>query len=132
VELQEKGTQSVEKRVIRPLHEMRKIKGRIEDLTQKEVLESADRHDYIQAILTNEEELIDPIGTLRSVYPNVMQLILSKNDLNDRVSESRISRDTKSPLELFGDFFELVRGQTIDEERRKKVEEALKEAEERV
>lgn len=132
VELLEKGTQSVEKRVIRPLHEMRKIKGRIEDLTQKEVLESADRHDYIQATLTNEEELIDPIGTLRSVYPNVMQLILSKNDLNDRVSESRISRDTKSPLELFGDFFELVRGQTIDEDRRKKVEEALKEAEERV
>lgn len=132
VEIQEKGNLKVEKRVLTPLHEMRKIKGTMEALTQKEVLDSADRFDYIQATITNEEELIDPIGTLRSVYPNVMQLLLSKNDLDDRTCESKNSSDTKSPLELFQDFFELVRGQAMDESRKDKATEAWKEAEERV
>ena len=30
--------------------------------------------DYLLAVLTDEEELADPIGALRGVYPNIMQI----------------------------------------------------------
>ena len=63
---------------LKPLHEMRRIRGKLQELMQPEVVGAAQVEDYIRAELTDEEELIDPIGTLRSVYPNVMQILLTK------------------------------------------------------
>lgn len=113
-----------------PLHEMRKIKGSLNDLIQPEIVEAANPQDYIQAILTDEEELIDPIGVLRSVYPNVMQIQLEKNEVkSDAAYETKLQLDGKSTLELFKEFYELVREQPLDERREKLVEESLRQAE---
>lgn len=30
--------------------------------------------DYIEAVLTDEESLADPLGELRQIYPNLMRL----------------------------------------------------------
>lgn len=129
VELKEKGQVSVEKVALTPLHEMRKIKGRIEELMKPEVVEAADCKDYIQAELTNEEELIDPIGILRNVYPNIMQIVLAKNVQREGTEYvSRLEEKRKSIPELFKGFYELIRAEEPDEERMKIIEEAAKEA----
>lgn len=113
-----------------PLHEMRKIKGKLNDLIQPEVVQAANHQDYIQAILTDEEELIDPIGVLRSVYPNVMQIQLQKNEQKKEASyETSLHVDKKSTIELFKEFYELVREQPLDEMREQIVIESLKQAE---
>lgn len=118
VELGEKGSVCVEQLPLKPLREMRVIQGKLEDLISQPVIQAADREAYIQARLTNEEELIDPIGTLRTVYPNIMQLILCKNEKQmSGEYETKIVRRRKSTSELFADFYQLVKEEEIDEER---------------
>lgn len=132
VELKDKGDIVVKKRELVPLHEMRKIKGTLEELLKPEIVLAEDCSDYIQVTLTNEEELIDPIGSLRSAYPNVMQLLLTKNEGGaEGEYESKVLKKSKSALELFQDFFEIVRESPIDNKRKQQVAEAMKEAEER-
>lgn len=129
VEMREKGQVSVERIALKPLHEMRKIKGRIEELMKPEIVKAADCQDYIQAELTNEEELIDPIGTLRSAYPNVMQIVLSKNErMAGSEYVSRLEEKRKSIPELFAGFYEMIRGEEPDEERMAMIKAVAKEA----
>ena len=112
-----------------PLHEMRKIKGKLNELIKPEVVREAPHDDYIQAILTDEEELIDPIGTLRSVYPNVMQIQLEKNEQKSGMDyETKLQMRGKSTLELFREFYELVKEEPLDDRREQIVVESLKQA----
>lgn len=113
---------------LKPLRDMRKIRGSMEELMKPEIVALADANDYIQAVLTDKEELIDPIGTLRSVYPNIMQIVLEKNELKSNASGQRaIQISQKTTLELFEEFFELLRGEKMDELRREEVRKALEE-----
>lgn len=112
-----------------PRRQMRRIKGKLKELVQETVVMGANNEDYIQAILTDEEALIDPIGSLRAVYPNVMQIQLFKN--NDICQEEYVSRRTecrKEIPELFSDFYEMIRGNKPDEERMQAIVEAAKAA----
>lgn len=130
VELKEKGNLSVRQIPLQPLHEMRKIKGRLEELMRPEIAEAADCRDYIRAEITDEEELIDPIGTLRTVYPNIMQIVLSKNEQTEQKEYiSRMEEKRKSIQELFKSFYEVIREEEPDEERMKIIMETAAEAE---
>lgn len=112
-----------------PIHEMRKIKGKLNELIKPEVVCEASRDDYIQAILTDEEELIDPIGTLRSVYPNVMQIQLAKNEQrSDTLYETKLNVQGKTTMELFKEFYELVKEEPLDERREQIVSDCLQKA----
>ena len=127
------GEVSVKRVPLKPIHEMRCIKGRLQDLTSIEVLNLRDeeREDYLQVTLTDKEELIEPMSILRSFYPNVLQLLLEKN-ISEAGGEyeSRISSVRKSTAELFGEFYEMLRGEPLDERRLTVVEESAHEAEE--
>lgn len=130
VELGEKGKLSVRRIPLKPLHEMRKIRGNLRELIRPEIVAAADARDYIKAELTDEGELVDPIGTLRSVYPNVMQIVLTKNEKKESMDyTSRLKEKRKSIPRLFKDFYEMIRGEELDGERMKVVEEAAREAE---
>lgn len=131
VEFGAKGDVYVEKIALTPLHEMRCIKGKLRELMDKEIQEAlADsKEDYIQATLTDTEELIDPIGTLRSVYPNVLQILLEKNQIDAEYEyESRIHTVKKSTVELFSEFYEMLKGEPLDEVRKAVVTEAAENA----
>lgn len=130
VEMGKKGEVTMRRIPLKPLHEMRRIRGKLQELMQPEVVEAAQAEDYIRAELTDEEELIDPIGTLRSVYPNVMQILLTKNEKKENMDYiSRPEEKEKSIPQLFLGFYEMIRGEKPDEGRMKVVEEAAKEAE---
>jgi len=118
---------------LKPLHEMRCIKGKLSELISSEVqlLNEKDREDYLQVTLTDEEELIDPMGTLRSVYPNVLQLLFEKNQKTaEEGFESKLYTAKKSTVELFSEFYEMLKGEALDEKRKAAVEDAAREAEE--
>ena len=115
---------------IKPLHDMRKIAGKLEELIQPGIAALADCNDYIQVTLTNEEELIDPIGTLRSVYPNTMQMILAKNEIEGGTIESSHIQKAKSILELYEEFYEIVREEPLPNNRMEIVVEAIRQIEE--
>ncbi len=124
-----KGEISVEMRELEPLHDMRVIKGKLAELLEPSVVMAADSKDYIQAILTDEVELMDPIGSLRSAYPNVMQIVLERKQGQGEVSSSvQASMKEKSIEELFGEFYEMVKGDKLDEFRLEAVQKAAAEA----
>ena len=119
VELCEKGNLSLAPLPIVPLHDMREIMGEIAVLISDEVSSLADKNDYMRVVLTDEEEIIDPMGKLRSVYPNIMSLDF-KNTRTD-IDISAITTDTESigklsAFDLFAEFFLEAQGQTMSDE----------------
>ncbi|MCD2492378.1 exonuclease SbcCD subunit D [Lacrimispora sp. NSJ-141] len=130
VELREKGNLTIERRFLTPIHDMRIIRGPLMELMKPEVYDLADREDYICAVLTDEEELLDPAESLRAVYPNLMQLVLEKNLTGEGEGTfSGRTRERKSPEELFEEFFREVTGREADEARLDVMREAIEWAE---
>ena len=128
ITLEEKGKVSVRQEMLSPLRGMRCIRGRLDDILQAAAGKRSE--DYVQVTLTDEDEPYDPIGTLRGVYPNLMQLLLSKNEPEQTAAlEWEYAAENRSPLLLYEDFYREVRGMEMDEARRRVIEEAMKEAE---
>lgn len=136
VELGADGQAKVRREILRPLRDMRCIRGRLADLMDCAAQVTGEqaaamREDYIQATLTDTEELIDPIGTLRSVYPNVLQIVLEKNQPMEGQPaeyEGRPVSPHKGVAELFAEFYELLKGEPLDDKRRSVVEEAARDS----
>lgn len=130
VELRGQEKAVVTRKYLTPLHEMRCIKGLLEDLINPEVVcaEGVSSEDYIQATLTNRQELIDPIGTLRSVYPNVMQILSQRyEEAGGEHFESRLQGGRRSPGELFGDFYEMLTGEKLSRRQQDLIQDVLRE-----
>ncbi len=120
VELAEKGKVSFEKIPLVPLRDMREIKGPLEKLLDPEVYSKANTLDYIHATLTDEEEIYDAIGKIRSVYPNVMKLDFENSRMERRQETETAAMDivSKNPLELFEEFFINQNNNPMKEEQR--------------
>lgn len=102
VELKEKGNPEIHLVPLNPKHDLREIKGFFNELYNKELYSE----DYIHVILTDEEDVSEAVGRLRTVYPNIMHLSYE----NTRTSRNQIidfSNDmqNKSPIELFEELY---------------------------
>lgn len=118
VELKEKGDLVIKKVPLKPLHDMRIIKGKLKDLLAEDVVALADCNDYIQAVLTDEEVLFEPMDKLRSVYPNIMQMVKETNTERKNLrSECFAKAEKKSSMELYKEFYRIVTEQELDERR---------------
>ncbi len=128
VQMDKDGNTVVENLPLTPLRKMRKLKGDLTNLTDPMVVSMEPCEDYLQITLTDEEELIDPIGTLRRVYPNVMQLLFEKREKESAGPFKAVSGIEDKPIaELFSDFYELLRGQKPDEVRENVIKEVIEE-----
>jgi len=140
VELNEKGNINLTAVPIQPIHDMREIRGKIGELTafqsQEDKTDKIDktdkddrsREDYLRVILTDEDEIIDPMGKIRSVYPNVMSLDFENSrssiDLSEIIPDSE-KIEKLSLYDLFSEFFLDVNGSVMSEEQGKIVGEIL-------
>ena len=118
VEIGEKGNLKVQTLPMIPLHDMREIKGKLDKLLSNEIAALANNADYLRVILTDEAEIVDPMGKLRSVYPNIMSLDFENSRTS--IDVSAITADTEameklSPYDLFGEFFLNVQGSVMSE-----------------
>lgn len=131
-EWNENGELTVEKVSLSPIHDMRKIRGKLADLIAPEVAAEADEQDYLLAVLTNEEDLTDAIGTLRSVYPNIMQIQIERGKQQAGQGQELRGADwkEKSPYELFEQFYRLVMDTEMTDEQKALVREVVEQAKE--
>ncbi len=133
VTLDGKGQREVKQLPLRPLREMRKIKGTLKELLEAGLKADGGQQDYIQALLTDKGELIDPIGTLRSVYPNVMQIVREDIHLSgngtEQSGQNRMLAKKRDALALFEAFYKTVREDTLSEDGRELVVDVIKELE---
>ena len=122
IEFQEKGNIQVELVDLLPIRDMRVIKGPIEKLLDKEIINQGNVDDYISAIITDSDYVMDAIGKLRSVYKNVLKLeYQNERTMNVYSGKNCASGDVskKSVLDLFSEFYENQNHIELDYERRK-------------
>ena len=122
LEITDKNQVSVTGIPLHPVRDMRIIKDKLDNLLKEETYTGKNREDYIHAIITDEEDIYDPIGKLRTVYPNI--LILEKENAKSRVNEnSRTSASgdvaSRSPMDLFEEFYKNQNNVELNETQRK-------------
>ncbi|NLK27305.1 MAG: exonuclease SbcCD subunit D [Clostridiales bacterium] len=107
IEMGTKGQVSYELIPLIPMRDMREIKGPIAALTDPSVYCKGNTLDYIHATLTDEDEIYDAIGKLRSIYPNIMRLDFdnSRSAWNGDAKLAAMDVEKKSSMELFEEFF---------------------------
>lgn len=116
IDIKAKGQMDITAYPVKPLHDMRKIKGTYAELTNRQNYIGTDTDDYILATLTDEEDVPDAIGRLRSIYPNIMQLDYDNIRTRTRNNIEAVDINTsKAPLELFGEFYKLQNNQPLNE-----------------
>ena len=128
MEIKEKGDICIEKVPLKPLRDLRKIRGTYMELMAKDFYEGTETDDYLQITLTDEEDVPDGMAKLRTVYPNLMQLVYD----NSRTRQSRQVEVTehveqKSEIELFEEFYEIQNNQPMNEEQQNFVKKLLEE-----
>ena len=115
IELGKKGDVTISTLPLRPLHDVRKIQGTLEVLTSPETLREADPEDYVSVILTDEEDLYEPGLALSRAYPRLLEWRVENSRTRAEMQDRIIQEEKKSILELFGDFYEQMRGAALDE-----------------
>lgn len=127
ITLGEKGDVDIELVKLRPMRDMRHLKGPIEKLLDRENITSPE--DFIYATLTNEDIIDDAMGILQQVYPNTVKIDYDNSRTReiDRIDIANIA-EQKSFDELIGDFYRKMYGCDISEEEMQVMKEAAKEA----
>ena len=116
-ELKEKGSLTVHQEPLKPLHDMREIRGSYEELVLRENYQGTDLEDYLHVILTDENDIPDVIGRLRSIYPNIMKL--DYDNQRTRRNQELMKEEAaveQSPMELLGQFFSQQNNQEMSPE----------------
>jgi exonuclease SbcD len=95
--------------------DVRCIEGEMNTLLRAESLDGRD--DFIKVRLLDKGAILDPIGKLRDVYPNVMDLE-RLGLMNEQVGDQTIRRDPRDNdvLALFTDFYLEVTGEPLTEQ----------------
>lgn len=117
LDFNDKGNIEYSKIPLTPFRDMREIRGTYYELTLKSSYESTNTEDYLHITLTDEEDIPDAIGKLRSIYPNIMKL--DYDNLRTRGSgtvDAIENIESKSPFELFSDLFKQQNNQDMSEE----------------
>lgn len=117
LDFNDKGNIEYSKIPLTPFRDMREIRGTYYELTLKSSYESTNTEDYLHITLTDEEDIPDAIGKLRSIYLNIMKL--DYDNLRTRGSgtvDAIENIESKSPFELFADLFKQQNNQDMSEE----------------
>ena len=131
VELGEKGSPDVREIPLTPLRDMRKLKGTYMELTSQSNYKDTNTDDYVQITLTDEEDIVDGMQKLRTIYPNLMRLDYDNRRTRENQEIAGTERTTqKSEMEYFEEFFELQNNQPMNEEQRKFSEELIRKLQE--
>lgn len=127
VHINKAGELQLECKDLVPIRNMRRIKGGLQDLLDPAVYVGTNVEDYLHVILTDEGELLDPMGKLRVVYPNVLSLEIEVKER--QVGEDKTSASAgykqKSKLDLFGDFYRDMTGQEFSREKAEMVAQTI-------
>lgn len=103
-----------------PLRDVRVIEG-----TLAEVVKSPS-DDYVFVNLTDREYQLDAIGSLRGAFPHILGLQYVRIQYQNAVSGTEAVL-SKSPLELFGEFYQSSTGEQMQPEQKKLIGQLLDE-----
>lgn len=119
VEIDGQGTVSVEKRPLIPIRDMRRITATMEEIETHPICD-----DYVFVTLLNENPVLFPMEKVRAVYPNALHVERKINlsvdgQLADGAGLSAGRHRDADPAALFAAFYREVKGQELDEAKRR-------------
>lgn len=124
VELAEKGSLRLRTIPLKPLRDLREIRGSYMELTARAYYEGMCREDYLHITLTDEEDVFDAAARLRVIYPNLMKLDYDNQRTRvDQTISAPTEVEQKTPSTLFSEFYALQNNQPMSAEQEKIIKE---------
>lgn len=122
-----KGEVSVELEELKPLRDMRHLKGKMEQLLDKKHITAPE--DYIFVTLTDEEPVQDAMAIFQQYYRNTMKITYD-NAHTRQMEQTDVTQVTKEKTysELVSDFYRMMYGCDISDEEMDIMKEAAREA----
>jgi len=122
IEMKDKENIKISKIPLAPLRDMVEIKGPLKDLLDPENHKYQGLDNYIHATLTDNEEIIDAIGKIRSVYPNVMKIDF-ENSRTKTVEADSVAKDVteKTSFQLFEEFYKINNNKEMENKQKELV-----------
>lgn len=126
ITLNEKGKNDFEFVPLIPKRDLRQIRGTLDEIMKASKQDPNNPEDFIDVILTDENEVLDAISTLRTVYPNVLKLTYDNKATRASENIEKIEAvGEKNPLEIFEAFFESRRGTKMDSEKQEYIQSLI-------
>lgn len=129
LELKQKGKLTVKTIPLVPRHDMVEIKGKYEELVNRDFYKDTNyQEDYMHITLTDEEDVYDAVGKLRSIYHNLMKLDYdnTRTKRNNTIGGTD-DVENKTPLELFAELYELQNNEVMNDEQCRLVQKMIDE-----
>ncbi|MEG3081109.1 exonuclease SbcCD subunit D [Halomonas sp. 5021] len=124
VDIDEQGVRHIEHRPLTPRLDVRVLEGELDSLIAQGL---GDPHadDYLLVRLTDRHAILDPMGKLREVYPNVMHL--EKPGMLESRGRQQLDRERLrfSALDMFSDFFAQTSGEAMTDEQAEAMNELI-------
>lgn len=116
-ELFEKGTVKISQIPLVPLRDMHEIKGTYNSVMMRDFYKDTTyTEDYMHITLTDEDDIPDAIGRLRTVYHNLMKLDYDNlRTRGENIIDNIKYEESKTPLEHFSEFYELQNNQPMSQ-----------------
>lgn len=126
-ELGEKGKVRIEQRPLRPMRDLRHVRGRMDQLLAKENITAPG--DFIFATLTDEDAKENVMGIFQQYYPNTVAIEYD-NSHTRQLQQPELSEiaENKSFDDIISDFYKLIYGCEISDDERKLMKETAREA----
>ena len=117
MELLEKGRVVCRTVALIPKHDLVELRGSYAELTRKAFYENTSwQEDYIHVTLTDEEDIPDAMGKLRTIYHRLMKLDYdNRRTRTNQEIHGAAAPEAKSPLELFAEFYALQNNQPLSD-----------------
>ena len=118
VTLGEKGSVQIETLPLKPLRDLKVIRGTYQELMARAYYHNTDLPEsYLHIILTDEEDVPEALGRMRQVYPYIMKLTYDNTRTRSHRDplEQRVDA-RKTPLELFRQLYEAQNNQPMSEQ----------------
>lgn len=131
VDIAEKGNLEISVVPLKPLHEMREIRGTYNEITLYDNYINTNLEDYVFITLTDEEDEPDAISKLRTIYPNLMKLEYDNTRTRNSAVLFEVEKiENKSETELLSEFFEKQNGKEMSAEQLEYAEKLLEQIKE--
>ncbi|MCA0983090.1 exonuclease SbcCD subunit D [Halobacillus yeomjeoni] len=125
VEMDEQGQTSFEKIPLHPVRDFEIVEGFFEDLMDGNA--AKDTNNYLHIRLLDDGQLIDPMGKLRKIYPNILHLERKRSSNKQQLDELNKAKERQqlSHQDLFASFYEDIKGDSIPEHRKALITSAV-------
>jgi exonuclease SbcD len=98
---------------------MRTIRGTFKEITAKAFYEGTATDDYLRIFLTDEDDVHEAMGKLRTIYPNLMELRYDNTRTKaNEIIDGAQNVEKKEPIQLFEELFEKQNNQPMSDEQR--------------